>query len=240
MEKSKKIKIYLGLIYSIIILVFFWFFFNNFSISEITSYEFIKGNKDIILKYKESNIYYTTIIFFFIVVLLNLLLFPITLPTLVIGFIFGKWLGTAILVLGNTFGSALLYILANTFFSEFIQKKFATKFSKHVELFNRNELLYFMFFRFIGGGGIPFSIQNILPVIYNMSIKNYIIATFIGMIPTTFVSAALASGVENFIDQNIEFNFFLALSSPEIYFPIFGFFVLLLLSFIVKKFFFTK
>ena len=65
---------------------------------------------------------------------------------LVIGFIFGKWLGTAILVLGNTFGSALLYILANTFFSEFIQKKFSTKFSKHVELFNRNELLYFMFF----------------------------------------------------------------------------------------------
>ena len=47
------------------------------------------------------------------------------LPTLIIGFIFGKWLGTLILIFGNTIGGSLLYRLAKTFFSELIEKKFA-------------------------------------------------------------------------------------------------------------------
>ena len=162
------------------------------------------------------------------------------LPVLVIGFIFGKWLGTLILIFGNTLGGVLLYLLAKTFFSELIEKKFATKFSKFVEFFNKNETIYFMCFRFIGGGGTPFPIQNVVPVIFNMSIKNYIVATFFGIIPTTFVTVALGSGIENIIDQNAELNFLLVFLSPEIYLPICGFFVLLILGFIVKKFYFNS
>ena len=104
-------------------------------------------------------------------------------PTLVIGFIFGKWLGTLILICGNTLGGVSLYILAKTFFSELIEKKFTRKFSKFIQFFNKNETLYFMCFKFMGGGGTPFPIQNILPVIFNMSAKNYIVATLVGIIP---------------------------------------------------------
>ena len=57
------------------------------------------------------------------------------LPTLVIGFIFGKWLGTLMLVFGNTLGGLLLYLLAKTFFSDLIEKKFATRFSKESDSF---------------------------------------------------------------------------------------------------------
>ena len=53
-----------------------------------------------------------------------------------------------------------------------------------------------MCFRFIGGGGTPFPIQNVLPVLFNMSAKNYITATLLGIIPTTFVTVALGSGIE--------------------------------------------
>ena len=42
-----------------------------------------------------------------------------------------------------------------------------------------------------GGGGIPFAIQNILPVIFDMKVKNYIFATLLGLVPTTFISVAL-------------------------------------------------
>jgi uncharacterized membrane protein YdjX (TVP38/TMEM64 family) len=41
---------------------------------------------------------------------------PHALPTLVIGFIFGKWLGTLILLFGNTLGGVLLYLLGKNFF----------------------------------------------------------------------------------------------------------------------------
>jgi len=238
--KSSNVKIYLGSAYLIVLLTGIYFLFSNFNISDLASYEFIRENKDLILKYKENNIYFLTIIFFIIIVLLNLLLTPMLLPTLVIGFIFGKWLGTLMLVFGNTLGGLLLYLLAKTFFSDLIEKKFATRFSKFIEFFNRNETIYFMCFRFIGGGGTPFPIQNVVPVIFNMSIKNYIVATFFGIIPTTFVTVALGSGIENIIDQNAELNFLLVFLSPEIYLPICGFFVLLILGFIVKKFYFKN
>ena len=236
--KSSNFKIYLGSVYVAVLLAVIYFLFSNFDVGDLTSYEFIRENKDLILKYKESNIFFLTIIFFIITVLLNLLLCPMLLPTLVIGFIFGKWLGTLILLFGNTLGGVLLYLLAKTFFSELIREKFATKFSKFIEFFNKNEIVYFMFFRFIGGGGTPFPIQNVLPVAFNMSVKNYIFATFLGIVPTTFVTTALGSGIENIIEQNAELDFLSVFLSPEIYLPILGFFIILILSFVLKNIFF--
>jgi len=236
--KSSNFKIYLGSVYAAIFLTVIYFLFSNFDVSDLTSYEFIRENKGLILKYKESNIFFLTIIFFIITVLLNLLLCPMLLPTLVIGFIFGKWLGTLILLFGNTLGGVLLYLLAKTFFSELIREKFATKFSKFIEFFNKNEIVYFMFFRFIGGGGTPFPIQNVLPVLFNMSTKNYIFATFLGIVPATFVTTALGSGIENIIEQNAELDFLSVFLSPEIYLPILGFFIILILSFVLKNIFF--
>ena len=236
--KSLNFKIYLGSAYLIVLFASIYFLFSNFDIGDLTSYEFIRENKGLILKYKENNIFFMTIIFFILTVLLNLLLCPMLVPTLVIGFIFGKWLGTLILVFGNTLGGVSLYLLAKTFFSELIEKKFAAKFSKFKEFFNKNEMIYFMCFRFIGGGGTPFPIQNVLPVIFNMSVKNYIAATSLGIIPTTFVTVALGSGIENVIDRNAELNFLLVFLSPEIYLPIIGFFILLIIAFFIKRFFF--
>ena len=236
--KSSNFKIYLGGVYIIVLSLGLYFLFTTFDFSDLTSYEFIRENRSLILKYKENNIFFMTIVFFIIAVLLNLLLCPMLLPTLVIGFIFGKWLGTLILVFGNTLGGVLLYLLAKTFFSELIEKKFATKFTKFIKFFNKNETIYFMFFRFMGGGGTPFPIQNVLPVIFNMSVKNYIAATFLGIIPATFVTVALGSGIENIIDQNAELNFLSVFLSPEIYLPIIGFFILLIFAFFIKRFFF--
>ena len=233
--KFSNLKIYLGITYLAILSIAIYFLFSNFSISDLTSYEFIKENKDIILRYKDKNVFFLVIIFFAITVLLNLLMCPMLLPTLIFGFIFGKWLGTLVLVLGNTLGGLLLYLLAQTFFSELIKEKFATKFSKFINFFNKNETIYFMCFRFIGGGGTPFPIQNVLPVLFNMSIKNYVVATMFGIIPATFVTAALGNGIEKIIDQNAELNFFSAFLSPEIYLPIVGFFILILIALLLKN-----
>ena len=97
-----------------------------------------------------------------------------------------------------------------------------------------------MCFRFMGGGGTPFPIQNVLPVLFNMSAKNYIIATLFGIIPTTFVTVALGSGIEKIIDKNAEISFLPVIQSPEIYLPIIGFFIILIIAYLIKKFFFKK
>ena len=238
--ESSNLKIYLGAIYLIVLFLAIYFLFSTFDIKDLTSYEFIKENREIILKYKDNNIFFLTIVFFIIVVFLNLLLCPMLVPTLVIGFIFGKWLGTLILIFGNTLGGVLLYRLAKTFFSDLIEKKFKTKFTKFINFFNKNDTIYFMCFRFIGGGGAPFPIQNILPVLFNMSAKNYIIATFLGILPTIFVTAALGSGIEKIIDQNEVLSFLPVIQSPEIYIPIIGFFIILIIALLLKKYFFKE
>ena len=238
--KSQNFKIYLGSAYLFVLLIGIYFLLSNFEISNLTSYDLIKENRTLILQYKDNNILFLTIIFFIVTILLNILLCPMLLPTLVIGFIFGKWLGTLILIFGNTIGGVLLYLLAKTFFSELIKKKLSNKLSKFIKFFKKNEIIYFMCFRFIGGGGTPFPIQNILPVIFNMSVKNYIIATSLGIIPATFVTTALGSGIGDIIDQNAELSFASAFPSPEIYLPIIGFAVILIAAFIIKKYFFKQ
>jgi len=239
-SKSLNFKIYLGGAYLIALLIGIYFILSNFNLSDLTSYDFIKENRDSILKYKDNNIFFLTIVFFIITIFLNLLLCPMLIPTLIIGFIFGKWLGTLILIIGNTLGGFLLYHLAKTFFSDLIEKKFKTRFSKFIDFFNKNDTLYFMCFRFIGGGGAPFPVQNVLPVLFNMPAKNYIIATFLGILPTTFVTVALGSGIEKVIDQNDELSFLPVIQSPEIYIPIIAFFLILVIAFIIKKFYFKQ
>ena len=238
--ESSNFKIYLGSVYLIVLFTAIYFFWSNFDFKDLTSYEFIKENRETILEYKDNNIFFLTIIFFIITIFLNLLLTPMLIPTLIIGFIFGKWLGTLILIFGNTLGGFLLYRLAKTFFSDLIEKKFRTKFSKFIDFFNRNEMFYFMCFRFMGGGGTPFPIQNILPVLFNMSTKNYILATLLGIIPTTFVTVALGSGFEQIVDQNEQLSFLSVIQSQEIYLPIIGFFIILITAYLVKKFYFKN
>jgi len=235
--KSQRLKVYLGSAYLVIFLTGIYFLLSNFEISQLTNYDLIRENSELILKYKENNIFFLSIIFLTIITLLNVMMCPMFLPALVVGFIFGKWFGTLILVLGNTIGGVLLYLLAKTFFSELVEKKLAHRISKFINFFKKNELLYFMLFRLIGGGGIPYPIQNLLPVIFNMSAKNYIIATFLGIIPSVFIVVALGSGIENIIDQNAELSFVSVFLSPEIYLPIIGFAVILIIAFIAKKFF---
>ena len=97
-----------------------------------------------------------------------------------------------------------------------------------------------MIFRFVGGGGMPYGIQNTLPVLFNMSIKNYFFATLLGSAPAMFVTIALGEGVEKFIEKNEELSISAIITSPDIYWPIFGFFIIIILAFILKQFFFKK
>ena len=97
-----------------------------------------------------------------------------------------------------------------------------------------------MSFRFIGGGGTPYAVQNVLPILFDMPLKNYIIATFVGSMPSMFVTVALGSGIEKVIDQNVELSISTVLFSPEIYIPIIAFFIILFIAFIIKKFYFKQ
>ncbi len=232
------LKLIIGITYLIIISIGLYFLFSVVDIKDLMNYEFIKSNKDVILKYKNENFLFLAI-FFFIFSIIWVLLLGFAVPLLIFsGFVFGKWWGILIVLTATTIGATLLYILVGFFFREAIKEKLAPKFSKLRDLFIKNDILYFTSFRFIGGGGAPYAVQNVLPILFDMPVKNYAIATYIGSLPSMFVTVALGSGVEKVIDQNNELSISTVISSPDIYIPIIAFFTILFIAYFVKKFYF--
>ena len=239
MEKSKKVKITLGLFYLLVVSSFLYFFLSKFTLEELTSYEFIKNNRDYFFELKSSNLFLLTLTFLFLTVIWILMAGFASPIALLAGFIFGKWLGTFILVFGMSIGATFLYIFANYFLKEIIKEKFLNKFKDLEAKFKRSEFNYLLIYRFIGG--IPFVISNVLPCIFNVKIKNFFLATIIGIIPQIFLMVSIGSGIEKIIDQNLEAPKIKDLIfSPDIYFPLVSFFLLIILTIILRKFFYKK
>ena len=237
---SLNFKVILGAIYLALLSIGLYFLFSVVDIKDLMSYEFIRLNKDIILKYKTENFLFLGVVFF-IFSMIWVLLLGFAMPLLIFsGFVFGKWWGILIVLTSTTIGAALLYMLVGFFFRETITEKLAPKFSKLKEFFIKNDILYFTCFRFIGGGGVPYAVQNVLPILFNMSLKNYIFATFIGSMPSMFVTVSLGSGIEKVIDQNATLSISKVLFSPEIYIPIIAFFIILIIAFVIKKIYFKE
>ena len=235
---TSNLKLFLGITYVLIILLGLYFLFSVVDFKDLTSYEFIRQNKDIILKYKNENFLLLAFIFFIFCIVWTLLL-GFAMPLLLFsGFVFGKWWGIIIVLISTTIGATLLYALAGFFFRKTIEEKLAPKFSKLRKFFIKNDIVYFMSYRFIGGGGTPYAIQNVLPILFNMKIKNYVIATLAGCMPSMFVTVSLGSGIENIIGKNEELSINSVIFSPEIYLPIIGFLIILIIAFIIKKLYF--
>ena len=113
MKKDKKIKIFLGLVYLLIVIIFLWLIFKNFSLNELTSYDFIKNNRDYLITTKENNFFIASI-FFLIFTIIWILLLGFASPIFLIGgFIFGKWMGTILVAFGLSIGATIVYIIAN-------------------------------------------------------------------------------------------------------------------------------
>ena len=144
------------------------------------------------------------------------------------GFVFGKWLGTIIVVVGMALGATGVYLFANYFLKEVIRDKFLNKFQNLEEKFKKSELNYLLIYRFVGG--IPFAISNVLPCIFNVKKINFFIATLIGIVPQVFIWVSFGSGLEKIIDKNEEAPKFINLiTSPDIYIPIIAFVILVII-----------
>ena len=239
MKKEKKIKIFLGSTYVLIILSFLWVFFDNFSISEISSYEFIKINNEYFIELKNKNFLLISLIFFIFTIIWVFLLGFGSPILLLSGFIFGKWFGSIYAVLSLSIGATLLYIFANYFLKELVEEKFSKKFSNLNEKFKKNEFTFFLIYRFVGG--IPFFISNILPTIFNVKLKNFFFGSIIGMLPQVFVGVSLGAGLNEIIQKNIEAPSLIELLfSPEIYIPIIAFIILLIAGIFIKNIFYKN
>ena len=178
MEKTKKIKLFIGLSYLLIVSLFLYFFFSKFSLQEITSYDFLKNNRSYLIELKNSNLFLVSISFLFLTVLWVFPFLGFGSPVALMGgFIFGKWIGTLVVVSGLSVGATFLYIFGNYFLRDLIREKFLNKFQNLEIKFRKSEFSYLLVYRFIGG--VPWQISCLLPTLFNVKVKNFLFATFL-------------------------------------------------------------
>ncbi len=240
MEKAKKTKIIIGLCYLALVSLFLLMFFSKFSIDEITSYDFIKENRSYFQELKNSNLFLISIIFLIFTILWVFPFLGFGSPIALLGgFMFGKWLGTIIVVIGLSVGATFLYIFGNYFLKDLIREKFLNRYENLERRFKKSEFYYLLIYRFIGG--IPWQLSCILPTIFNVKIINFFFASLIGIVPQIFLAVSIGSGLEKIIDQNSELpKITEVIFSPEIYIPILAFLSLVLTTIFLRKSFYKN
>ena len=195
-----KLKLLIGTVYLICLFALMVLIFLNFDFKDLTDINFFKNNQQLLNDFKSKNTFLLLVLFSIFSIIWILLLGFGTPLALFAGFIFGKWTGTLVSVVSFSAGATLLYYLAGFFFKDFIKSKLSKKIEKFINLFKKNDFLYFTLFRFTGGG-LPFAVQNVLPVIFNMKIKKYFFATLLGILPSSFIITSIGAGVGSYINK---------------------------------------
>jgi len=188
---SKYLKFFLGISYILILTVFLYYVFSYIEIRRLSDFAYYKELQSNLNYYVNSN-NFINLIYFFVFCIIWVFMLGFASPILIIsGILFGKWIGTFATTISISIGALILYIFAGLFFSDLVQRILNKKFSKYIHLFKENEFIYFFAFRLSGGLGIPFFLQNLLPIIFKMNKSNY----FFDMTAQDFMS-------KNFISVN--------------------------------------
>ena len=236
---SKNLKIFLGISYILLLFSFLYFIFAVIETSRLNDFAYYKELQTDLDAFISKNII-VNLIYFFIFSVIWVALLGFGSPILIIsGILFGKWLGTIISVISISFGALLLYSIGNFFFRDLVKSILEKKFEKYIELFQKNEFYYFFIYRFIGGLGVPFGLQNLIPILFRMKKINYFFSSFLGFIPGFFILNTIGAGLNSYVAKAENFRMIDLILTPEIYLPITMFASLMIFSLLIKKKFFN-
>ena len=115
------------------------------------------------------------------------------------GFAFGQILGTLYAVTSATIGATCLFLIAQTSFGDFLRSKAGPPIKSMQKKFQSNELNYLLMLRWIPI--FPFFMVNVVPAFLGVSLRSYIIGTFFGIIPGSFLYVTIGAGVGSIFDQ---------------------------------------
>ncbi len=152
----------------------------------------LKQNSQALLKYTEQHYFF----FFLVCGLFYILMTALSLPggtvlSLALGFLFGRWMGTLLIVISATIGATLLFLLARYLVADWARGKLLgnQQAAKLMGSFQEDAFNYLLFLRLVPV--FPFWLVNLVPAFTPVSSRTYVITTLIGIIPGSFVFANL-------------------------------------------------
>jgi len=149
------------------------------------------------------------------------------------GFLFGAVAGGLYTVVGATVGAVLLFLLVKSSLGDYLLAKAGDSVIRMQKGFADNAMSYMLVLRLVPI--FPFFLVNLVPAFLGVPLRVYLIATFFGIMPATFVFALAGSGLGNLLDQGGEISL-QGVMTPEILGALFGLALLSLIPVIYKRF----
>ena len=150
------------------------------------SLETVKANRDALLSFTERHFVAALVIAFLVYVGAIALSLPGGLVlSLTMGFLFGRWVGTVLVVIAATVGATLVFMAARYLFADAARKRLGAIGERINTGFTENAFAYLLFLRLVPA--FPFFLVNLAPAFTAISVRTYVLATLIGIIPGTFV-----------------------------------------------------
>ncbi|MEM6650075.1 MAG: TVP38/TMEM64 family protein [Pseudomonadota bacterium] len=156
-----------------------------------------------------------------------------TILTIAGGFLFGQWLGTASVVIAATSGAVIIFILAKTAFGDSLASKAGGFVKKMEQGFREDELNYMFLLRLVPA--FPFFAVNIAAGLLNVKLQNYVIGTFFGIIPGSFVYVSIGNAISKGTATLADTGLVAVFQQPAVYLPFIGLAALGALPIILKK-----
>ncbi len=148
--------------------------------------ETIKANRDALIAFTERN--FVTALAIAFVIYAGAVAFSLPgglVLSLTMGFVFGRWVGTALVVIAATVGATLVFLAARYLFAEAARRRLGSLGDKLNAGFTANAFSYLLFLRLVPA--FPFFLVNLAPAFTSIPVRTYALATLIGIIPGTFV-----------------------------------------------------
>ena len=209
-----KKKIFLS-IFILIILTFWLFFFLNRDLFELkTLFIYL----EIIQDYISNNFLISFLLFTFSYCFLIICNFPAaSLLSLIGGFLYGTWVGGIGIIIGGTIGSFIVFLVAKSFFHDYVYKKLLIKYKFINNYFQKNDLELMFLIRLIPG--IPFFAQNLILAGLGANRSKFFFTTLLGLSPWAIIFASIGRGLEEIFIEDQDLSFAL-IAKPEYLIPI--------------------
>ncbi len=210
--------------------------FFAFDLDRYVSFESLRNNRAELLEFVARNGFWAVLLFGAVYAVVVAFSLPGgALMTITGGFLFG-WLGGGlIVVVGATIGATALFLIARTAVGGFLEARAGPFVRKMEDGFRQNAFSYLLVLRLIPL--FPFWLVNLVPALIGVSTTTYVFATFIGIIPGTFVYASVGNGLGALFDAGESTDTLLmTIFQPQFLAPLIGLAVLAVLPVIYKKY----
>ena len=148
------------------------------------------------------------------------------------GFLFGAVWGTVYIVISATLGATALFLIARTALGDSLRTKAGPWLQKMEAGFQENAMNYLLVLRLVPL--FPFFVVNLVPAFLGVSLSTYVVGTFVGIIPGTFVYATVGAGLGSIFDAGGEFSA-KGILTPQILIALIGLAVLAFIPVVYKK-----